>query len=374
MKTLGRLLVFSCAAIAAAAEPHWNVLFICSDDLRPELGCYGVSGIRTPHLDALAARSVRFNHAYAQFPLCSPSRTSMLTGRYPTTTKIMDNTRWVGGLFPEWKTLPRFFRDNGYETRRAGKIFHGDLDDYDAWTEGGQKRKFEGVQPPPPPKAPQPGKAKDRSKDDRVVMLEGEGESHPDYVYATQTIEYLKRAKQAGRPFFIACGFGKPHCPLEAPKKFFDLYDPAKISLPADFASRITPPTGAPLSLTANGDLFLNRDASEAEAREMKRGYWAAVSFIDAQVGRVIAALDESGLAENTLVVFWGDHGYHLGEKGKWSKHSSLYEVGTRVPLLIFVPASPAKGRVCERIVESIDLYPTLTDRKRPARRLRMDD
>src|SRR6185436_20933632 len=170
------------------------------------------AGIKTPHLDALAARSVRFNHAYAQFPLCSPSRTSMLTGRYPTTTKIMDNTRWVGGLFPEWKTLPRFFRDYGYETRRVGKIFHGDLDDYDAWTEGGQKRKFEGVQPPPPPPRP-PGTPKalpkDRTKDDRVIVLEGDGETHADYLAATRTIEYLQRAKQSDRPFFIACGFGK---------------------------------------------------------------------------------------------------------------------------------------------------------------------
>lgn len=363
MKTFGRLLAFFCAALAGAAEPRPNVLLICSDDLRPELGCYGVAGIKTPHIDALAARSVRFNRAYAQFPLCGPSRISMLTGRYPTTTKIMDNTRWVGGLFPEWKTLPRFFRDHGYETRRTGKVFHGDLDDYEGWTEGGQKRKFEGVAPPPPPPRP-PGAPKatprDRTQGDRIIVLEGEGEKHNDYLYASKTIEYLKRAKESGRPFFIACGFGKPHNPPEAPKKFFDLYDPAKMTLPADFAPNITPPTGAPLSLTMNGDLFLHRDATEAEAREMKRAYWAAVSFVDEQVGRVMAALDASGLAANTIVVFWGDHGYHLGEKGKWSKHSSLFEVGTRVPLLISVPAGANRGRACDRIVQSIDIYPTL--------------
>jgi iduronate 2-sulfatase len=365
MKTFGCLLVFLCAAIAHAAASRPNVLLICSDDLRPELGCYGVAGIKTPHIDALAARSVRFNRAYAQFPLCGPSRASMLTGRYPTTTKIMDNTRWVGGLFPEWKTLPRIFRDNGYETRRTGKIFHGDLDDTDAWMEGGTKRKFEGAAPsPPPPRPPGAPKAqsRDRSNGDRAIVLEGEGEKHNDHLSATRTIEFLRRAKESGRPFFIACGFGKPHNPPEAPKRFYDLYDPAKMTLPVDFAPNITPPPGAPLSLTMNGDLFLYRDASETEAREMKRGYWAAVSFVDEQVGRVMAALDASGLAQNTIVVFWGDHGYHLGEKGKWSKHSSLFEVGTRVPLLISVPASPANGRVCERIVESIDIYPTLTE------------
>ena len=365
--------IFLCAAVVHAAPSRPNVLLICSDDLRPELGCYGTPGIKTPHIDALAARSVRFNHAYAQFPLCGPSRASMLTGRYPTTTKVMDNTRWVGGLFPEWKTLPRTFRDNGYETRTAGKIFHGGLDDYDAWMEGGTKRKFEGAVPPPPPPRP-PGAPKapprDRSKDDRVIVLEGEGEKHNDYLYASRTIEYLKRAKESGRPFFIACGFGKPHSPPEAPRKFLDLYDPAQMTLPVDFAPNITQPPGAPIALTMNGDLFLYRDASAAEAREMKRGYWAAVSFVDEQVGRVMAALEESGLAQNTIVVFWGDHGYHLGEKGKWSKHSSLFEVGTRVPLLISVPASAARGfdqlaaggRLCERIVESIDIYPTLTD------------
>lgn len=277
----------------------------------------------------------------------------------------MNNTRWVGGLLPEWKTLPRAFRDQGYATYRTGKIFHGGLDDHEAWMVGGEKRKFEGVQPPPlPPRVPGTPKAppKDRTKDDRVIVLEGEGGTHHDYQYATRAIEYLKQAKQSGRPFFVACGFGKPHCPLEAPRKFFDLYDPAQMVLPPDFAPDIRQPPGAPIALTMNGDLFLHREASADEAREMIRGYWAAVSYIDAQVGRVLATLEENGLAQNTIVVFWGDHGYHLGEKGKWSKHSSLFEVGTRVPLLISVPGGPANGRVCERIVESLDVYPTLVD------------
>ena len=350
------VVAFVAIVAAPAAESRLNVLFIFSDDLRPELGCYGTPGIKTPHLDALAQQSVRFNQAFVQYPLCNPSRTSMLTGRYPTTTGVMTNRLWVGGFHPEWQTLPRFYKDNGYDTLRAGKIFHGGIDDFDGWTEGGQKRNFEG-----PNDTRKTGQV--ASNSDRIVVLEGEGESHGDYVSATRTIEYLQRAKANGRPFLIACGFTKPHSPPTAPKKFFDLYDVEKIPLPVDFVSSPKAPAGVPpVALTKSGDLFIGREASAREAREMKRAYWASVSFVDAQVGRVLAALKETGLDRNTLVVFWGDHGYHLGEKGKWSKHNSLFEIGTRVPLMISVPGSAANGRVCERVVESLDLYPTLAD------------
>jgi iduronate 2-sulfatase len=341
---------------ARAAESRPNVLFIFSDDLRPELGCYGTPGIKTPHLDAFASRAVRFNQAFVQYPLCNPSRTSLLTGRYPTTTGVMTNRLWVGALHPEWQTLPRFFKDHGYDTLRTGKIFHGGIDDYDGWTEGGQKRAFEGAND-----TRKTGQVAANS--DRIVVLEGEGESHGDYVSATRAIEYLQRAKANGRPFFIGCGFSKPHSPPTAPKKFFDLYDVDQIPLPVDFATQPKVPAGAPpVALTKSGDLFIGREASARDAREMKRAYWASVSFVDAQVGRVLAALKATGLDRNTIVVFWGDHGYHLGEKGKWSKHNSLFEIGTRVPLMISVPGSAANGRVCERVVESVDLYPTLAD------------
>jgi iduronate 2-sulfatase len=353
---VGLLISLMVGLAGRAADPRPNVLFIFSDDLRPELGCYGTPGIKTPHLDALASRSVRFNQAFVQYPLCNPSRTSMLTGRYPTTTGVMTNRLWFGGFHPEWQTLPRFFKDNGYETMRAGKIFHGGIDDYEAWTEGGQKRNFEGAND-----TRKTGQVAANS--DRIIVLEGEGESHGDYETASRTIGYLQRAKTNGRPFFIGCGFLKPHSPPTAPKKFFDLYDVDKIPLPVDFASQPQVPAGAPpVALTKSGDLFIGRAASEREAREVKRAYWASVSFVDAQVGRVLAALKDSGLDRNTIVVFWGDHGYHLGEKGKWAKHNSLFEIGTRVPLMISVPGSAANGKVCERVVESLDLYPTLAE------------
>jgi arylsulfatase A-like enzyme len=338
-----------------AAAPKLNVLFLMADDLRPELGCYGNKLIQTPNLDKLASRSVRFDRAYVQFPLCNPSRASLLTGRYPTTTGVLENTTWWGALHPDWVSLPRHFKNNGFAALRSGKIFHGGMDDADAWTEGGEPRKFEGA-------TNTAKKGQIASNSDRIVKLDGDGESHNDYKAATRAIEHLERHKD--KPFFLACGFTKPHSPPTAPQKFFDLYDVTKIPLPPDFAAKPAAPAGFPEASVPkrNSDLFIGRDASEAEAREVIRSYWASTSFMDAQAGRVLAALDRLGLREKTIVLFWGDHGYHLGEKGKWSKHGSLFEIGTRVPLLISAPGTKGNGQVSPRIVETVDLFPTLVE------------
>ena len=363
---------FAAATCAAAPARGPNVLLIMSDDLRPELGCYGVDGIKTPHLDALAARSVRFDRAICQYPLCNPQRTSMLLGRYPTQTGVMDNRQWWGLKLPKATTLPRWFRDNGYATLRAGKIFHAGIDDGAAWVEGGEARRYaddaseklDGRDRDPGSK--QPGETGNRaSGSDRFEVYPGEGESNGDYRSATRTIELLRSYGNKPQPFFMACGFSKPHSPPGAPQKFYDLYEVDRIPLPPDFAVRPTVPPGFPeLSVVPrNTDLFIGRDASEAEAREMKRAYWASVSFTDANVGRVLTALDELGLRESTVVVFLGDHGYHLGEKGRWSKAYSLFDVATRVPLLIAVPGlTPRRGAVCARTVEVLNLYRTLTE------------
>jgi iduronate 2-sulfatase len=332
-----------------------NVLFLMSDDMRPDLGCYGHPVVKSPNIDALAKAGVRFDRAYCQYPLCNPSRTSMLTGRHPTTTGVLDNRTWVGAAHPEWVSLPRHFKANGYAALRTGKIFHGGIDDADAWTEGGEARKFDGaVTPKTPPK--------DRAKtSDRVVTLDGDGESHNDYRTADRAIAYLRKYKD--KPFFLACGFTKPHSPPTAPKKFLDMYDPAKVPLPKDFAGKPTVPAGFPeRSLTPNGDLFIGRDATEDEARQMIRAYWASVSWTDWNVGRVIAELDKLGLRENTVIVFWGDHGYHLGEKGKWAKHGSLFEIGARVPLIVLAPGTKGNGKVAPKPVQSLDIYPTLCE------------
>ncbi len=339
---------------AAAARP--NVLLLFSDDLRTELGCYGVEGIKTPQIDALARRSVRFDRAYVQYPLCNPSRASLLTGRYPTATGVLSNNELLFSRRPDWDTLPKYFRKHGYATLRTGKIFHGGYDDTEAWVEGGEAR--------PLGNADRKGSTQDPKRSDSIVVLEGEGESHGDYKSATRAIEYLRKYGRGDRPFFVACGFSKPHSPPTAPRKMFDLYDVDSIPLPADFAPHPTVPKGFPeRSVPArNSDLFIGREASIREAKEMKRAYWAAVSFVDAQVGRVLAALDELGLRGNTIIVFWGDHGYHLGEKGKWSKHNSLWEVGLAVPYLISAPGVSADGQVCRRVVECMSMFPTLVD------------
>jgi arylsulfatase A-like enzyme len=363
-----------------APKKKLNVLFLIADDLRPALGAYGDPFVKSPNIDRLAARGTRFDRAYAQYPLCNPSRTSLLTGRYPTETGVMDNNKYFRAEHPDWVTLPQYFKHNGYSTLRTGKIFHGGIDDEPSWTEGGESvdpaiinrgSNARPTQPAPRPRdsdesegepsvqAANEGERR-RANSDRIVVLEGDGESHGDYKTATRAINYLKRYKD--KPFFLAVGLVKPHSPPTAPRKLFDLYDVSRVPLPPDFAPRPAPPPGFPeLSVPRrNADLFIGRDATPEQAREMTRAYWASTSFMDAQVGRVLDALERLGLKDNTVVVFWGDHGYHLGEKGKWSKAYSLFEVGTRVPLIVAVPGGRAQSS--SRNVELLDLYPTLAD------------
>jgi arylsulfatase A-like enzyme len=353
MRPLLALAVAAALAPAARAdEKKLNVLFLMSDDMRPALGCYGHPMVKSPHLDALAKAGVRFDRAYCQYPLCNPSRTSLLTGRHPTTTGVLDNLTHFRDAHPDWVTLPGHFKKNGYVTLRTGKIFHGGLDDKASWSEGGEARKDDKKKIDP----------KERIKrSDRVVVLKGDGEAHSDYKTAERAIQYLRKHK--GEPFFLACGFTKPHSPPTAPRKYFDLYDPEKVALPKSFAARPTLPKGFPKpSVTNNGDLFIGRDATEEEAREVTQAYYASVSWTDWNVGRVIAELDRLKLRERTVIVFWGDHGYHLGERGKWSKHGSLFEAGTRVPLIVVAPGAKANGKAVSAPVQSVDVYPTLCE------------
>jgi iduronate 2-sulfatase len=370
---------FSTLSVAAQKrreKPKYNVLFIASDDLRPELGAYGVAGIKTPNIDKIAARAVRFDNAYAQYPVCNPSRTSLLTGRYPTETRVINNNDYFRRIDPQTVTLPQYFKNNGYATLRSGKIFHGGIDDEVSWTEGGEPvnpnitergnpnfkpTKSAAVDPDDEEPAQTPAANTKASNSDRIIVLEGDGEKHGDYKAATRAIQLMEKYRE--QPFFLAVGFVKPHSPPTAPKRFFDLYDVNTISLPVDFGTTPKAPPGFPeISIPPrNADLFIGRESTPELAREMKRAYWASVSFMDAQVGRVIDALERNGLKDNTIIVFWGDHGYHLGEKGKWSKAYSLYEVGLRVPLIIALPKEKG-SESSRRVVELIDLYPTLAE------------
>lgn len=332
-----------------------NVLFIAVDDLRPALGCYGNTIVKTPNLDKLAKKAVRFDRGYCQYPLCNPSRTSLLTGRYPTTTKVMDNLINFRDQDPEWVTLPQFFRSQGWTTLRVGKIFHGGIDDQKAWDVGGEPLKDRKQRTPAE-------QAKYVKQSDRWEAVEGKGEKLIDYQTAERAIALMEK-HQSG-PFFLAVGFSRPHSPLVAPKEYFDLYDPSKIPLPVDFAPRPTLSAGMPKEALpmVNGDLFIKRDASKEEAQKMIAAYYACVSYIDAQVGKLLEALERLGLADNTIIAFWGDHGYHLGEKGKWSKHGALFEVTLRVPIMIAVPGQKSKGQSSPRPVQLLDLYPTVAE------------
>ncbi len=357
-----------------------NVLFFMVDDLRVELGCYGSRfQAQTPHIDALAKSGVRFDRNYCQFPLCNPSRASLLTGRKPTTSGVIGNRTDFRTLHPDWTSLPQLFANNGYVTMRAGKIYHGGFDDAPSWNRASEKdpsiadgsspgigrnKEIPRAQIPQPDGvlAPLPADNARSAYSDRIVILDGNGEGHGDHTTADRTIENLRKYKD--QPFFIGCGFIKPHSPPTAPQKFFDLYDVDKIKLPPDFAAWPTVPPGFPSAAIRkrNADLFIGRGASEAEAKEYIRAYLASTSWTDWNIGRVLAELDALGLRDNTIIVLVADHGYQLGEKGKWSKAGSLFEMGTRVPLLIAAPGMTGNGESCFRPVESLDIYPTLVD------------
>lgn len=368
MQRIVRIACLSFALISATtgAEERMNVLFIISDDLRTEMGCYRSRLAKTPHLDALAESGVRFDRAYCQFPLCNPSRSSMLTGLRPTSVGVLGNRTWFGATRPDVVSLIRHFRDHGYETLRAGKVFHGGIDDTDAWSEGGRERYFgEGAAARPPVHHERGADGHVLTKterSDRWVVLDGDGEGHGDHRIADRAIEYLKAPRE--EPFFLACGFHKPHSPLVAPQRFFDMFDAEPVDLPPDYAPRPTVPDGFPAGAIRpnNADLFVGRDSSPESAREMIRAYLASSAWMDWNAGRVLEALEEENLADETIVLFWGDHGFQLGEKGKWSKAGSLWEQGLRTPLFIRDPRAAGNGASCPRVVEALDIYPTLCD------------
>ena len=340
-----------------------NVLFFMSDDMRPELASYASRfNAHSPNIDALAAHGVRFDRNYCQFPLCNPSRSSLFTGHLPRETGVLGNSAAVVKAHPEWITMPRLFKENGYTTLRSGKLFHAGLDDPNAWTDfyGDVESMHPTTSAPgwrfrrrafPCPTAPchrcRTTMPK-REHSDEILVLEGNGEGAGDYLVADLAIKFLNQvAADPAKPFFVGCGFSKPHSPPQAPQRFFDLYDPEKIQLPPDFAAWPTVPPGFPKAAIRphNADLFIGRGASESEAKQVIRAYLASISWADWNLGRVVAELERLKLRDNTVIVFVADHGYQLGEKGKWSKAGSLFEGGTRIPLIIDMPGAQGNGR-----------------------------
>jgi iduronate 2-sulfatase len=357
-----------------------NVLFIATDDMRADLQVYGHQIAKTPNLDKLAKDGVMFERAYCQYPLCGPSRASLLTGRRPTTSGLYGNREWYGASFPDWKSIPMYFKEQGYLTWRTGKIFHGGIDDTEAWLEGGEKRDHNGAINTDAPtavsvtqyyaniwkSAPKLTEGADPNvKSDRWEAVQGEvAKNLSDTKVGDRAIAYLRRSKTEKKPFFLAVGFSKPHTPFVAPKEFFDLYDREDIKLPVNFSSLPVVPIGFPQGATRlrNADFFVNRTATPDEAKDYIKAYLACISYVDWNVGRVLAELDKQGLRENTIIVFWSDHGYQLGERGKWSKAGSLWEQGTRVPFIIYDPRAKGNGTSSTCTVELIDIYPTLVE------------
>jgi uncharacterized sulfatase len=329
-----------------------NVLFIAVDDLNHSLGCYGHSVVKSPNIDKLAARGIRFDRAYCQFPVCNPSRTSLLTGLRPESTGVLNNTTAFRSKLPDVVTLPQLFRNNGYFTARVGKIFHArtETDDPNAWDSKSD-----------PKGTPRGRKGKGRNLTGgsvrwcRWLAAEGDDEDQPDGQFAAEAIRLLEHHQHS--PFFLAVGFHKPHDPFVAPRRYFDLYPLEQLQPPADPADRSAEhPQAIASAWKKEFDRFTDR-----ERREFMRAYYACISFMDAQVGKVIAAMDRLDLWRNTTVVFLSDHGYQLGERGWWNKNT-LFELSARAPMIVVTPEMKRRGLSCSRIVEFVDIYPTLAD------------
>jgi iduronate 2-sulfatase len=363
---LSLVALFLVASGAGAAE-KLNVLFIVADDLRAELGCYG-SVAKTPNIDALAARGRRFENAFCQQAVCNPSRSSFLTGRRPDTLHLWSNGLHFRDKNPDVMTLPQWFKENGYETRCAGKIFHNwhtkEKGDRRSWsadeflhyaTHGDDAPEVKGERPR--------NLALDIGRDyGKVPMCERRDvpdEAYYDGRVAAEAVRVLGTIKD--KPFFLAVGFWKPHAPFNAPKKYWDMYDPK--ALPEAVRAR---PKGAPEIAFHDGREILgippkNVTPNAAQIAEMRHGYFANISYMDAQVGKVLKALDQHKLTDRTVVVFMSDHGYNIGEFGLWGK-TSCFELDARVPLIIATPGMKDAGKSTAAVAELVDLFPTLTE------------
>ncbi len=369
MNTLPRLLAFLILIGAtASAAPQPNVLFIVADDFRAELASYG-SPAHTPNLDRLAKRSLQFDNAYAQQAVCNPSRSSFLTGRRPDTLRIWNNSVHFRELNPDVTTLPLWFKEHGYDTRCVGKIFHnwhtkvhGDPRSWSApeflhyANHGDDDAQVKGELPPNLATTvtgfgyPKNGICECRDVPD---------EAYYDGRVAAEAVRVLGEVK--AKPFFLAVGFWKPHAPFNAPKRYWDLYDRAK--LPPLDAHR---PEGAPDIAFHNSSEVLGPPDKRATltpeaAAEMRHGYFANISYMDAQLGKVLDALDASGVAGNTIVTFVADHGYHIGEHTLWGKTSN-FELDARVPFFLGAPGMKSAGQRTASPTELLDLFPTLTE------------
>ncbi|MBX3414619.1 MAG: sulfatase [Pirellulales bacterium] len=355
------LLLVNLASFAGAADekPKLNVLLIVSDDLNTRLGCYGDPLVKSPNIDRLAARGVRFDRAYCQYPLCNPSRASFLTGRRPDHTGVRENQTHFRQVDPDLVTLPQHFRHHGYYVARVGKLYH-----YGVPTQIGT----DGLDDPPSWEKVTNPRGRDRDDEDQIFTLvpgqfggtlswlsaDGTDEEQTDAIGAAAMVKELEAHRD--EPFFLAMGFYRPHTPYVAPHRYFEMYPTSDIELPVNTEEdRADVP---PAALTIKRE---EAAMTDDQRRHAIQAYHAATTFMDAQVGKVLDAVDRLGLAENTVIVFMADHGYHLGEHGLWQKRS-LFEQSARVPFIIAAPGTKVRGTPSTALVELVDLYPTLAE------------
>lgn len=386
-RTLLHLLVsflsLAATVLSATAAPPPNVLFITIDDLRPQLGCYGDSQARTPQIDRLAKQGRLFTRAYSQYALCGPSRTSFLTGLYPSTLGIADLETHFREKRPDHVTLPGAFKKAGYSVEALFKVYHlvgfeptlfGNMDDPLSWTkplwlptrsawgpEG--TRIYEANKEAALRRGPigygniPRGPALEAPEVDDFAISDGET--------AEEAMRRLRGFAGSEQPFFLAVGFYRPHLPFVAPKKYWDLYDPDDLELPDNqFPQRGAPPfvRHNTKELRTYSDIPDSGEFSEELKHRLLHGYLAASSYVDALVGLLLDTLKETGLDQNTIVVLLSDHGYQIGEHDHWCKKHGNFKIATRVPLIIAAPGMPDPGVPTDSFAELVDLYPTLLD------------
>jgi arylsulfatase A-like enzyme len=383
LSPIGKTLAHHLAELSPVKGRRKNVLFLAVDDLRPELGCYGHPMVKSPNIDKLAKHGVVFDRTYCQQAVCGPTRASLLTGRRPDTTKVYDLKTHIRKTMPDVVTLQQHFKNQGYFSEGIGKLFHVNLEDPDSYSvphrypKGASYATEENIR-----LQTQGGKVTDDTGNNaestgakrmRAHAFENADVSDETYIdgqtalYAIEALNRLAPKATAAdekerQPFFLGVGFRKPHLPFCAPKKYWDLYDRAKIALPYPEKPRNAPD----IAFTTWGELRSYSDipdvgpCDEATTRELIHGYYACVSYMDAQVGKVLDELDRLNLRKDTVIILWGDHGWKLGEYSQWSKHTN-FELDTHVPMIIADP-DHSKGVRVSALTEFVDIYPTLSE------------
>ncbi|MFK7818835.1 MAG: sulfatase [Planctomycetaceae bacterium] len=365
------LLTLSDSVSSADKQP--NVLFIAVDDLRPELNCYGREHIRSPNIDRLAAEGVLFERAYCMVPTCGASRASLMTGVRPSRNRFKSYLTRADRDAPDAVPLHTHFKNSGYQTMSLGKVFHHKDDHVDGWSIPPWKSNKNAYQDLGAMRAHiAEGRElfpkKKRHRGAPFESFDAPDNNYPDGHCADEAIGHLKRlaTEQGEKPFFLAVGFLKPHLPFNAPKKYWDMYDRDSIKLPNNYRIPTDVPKDAPHSsgeLRSYALIHPKKPVDRETALSLIHGYYACVSFADAQIGRVLETLKDTGLDKNTIVVLWGDHGWQLGEHGMWNKHS-CFETSLHTPLIMKAPTDSTikPATRVSSLVEFIDIYPTLCE------------